>query len=411
MAKTWGAAQSSDAGSGSITDLGTLDLPEQVSANLAEQLPEVAERTVAAVIEGVPEYAEAFAEGKVRRTIERAVQTALAAFLRLVSVTDSHTSLSDAIDAAYALGRGEARSGRTVDALLSAYRIGARTAWRSMSSSAVKSGISADTTADFAELVFAYIDQLSAASINGHNDEQATSGRVRQQYLEQLSQALLTGQPVDELSGLAERANWESPRTLTAVILPESRRRSAAASLDPRTLSLPGNAVDGVGADHGVLLVPDSEKSRPLLLRTLTGTGAIVGPSRPWTVVRSSFQRACHATELLPAHGDDVLDTDQHLVELVLNADADSLSDLRHQILAPLRDQRPASAERLEQTLRSWLLHQGRREAVAADLVVHPQTVRYRMTQLRQLFGDQLDDPGSVLALIVALGPTANADQ
>ena len=49
--------------------------------------------------------------------------------------------------------------------------------------------------------------------------------------------------------------------------------------------------------------------------------------------------------------------------------------------------------DRLAETLRSWLVHQGQRDAVAADLFVHAQTVRYRMTQLRELFGERLNDP------------------
>ena len=48
-------------------------------------------------------------------------------------------------------------------------------------------------------------------------------------------------------------------------------------------------------------------------------------------------------------------------------------------MLAPLPTCGPAVAEKLAETLRSWLLHQGRREDVAAELFVHPQTVRYRM--------------------------------
>jgi DNA-binding PucR family transcriptional regulator len=75
----------------------------------------------------------------------------------------------------------------------------------------------------------------------------------------------------------------------------------------------------------------------------------------------------------------------------------------------------PAARERLEETLRLWLLHRGRREPVAEALFVHPQTVRYRVGQLRELFGDTLDDPGVVADLVVALGvppapaPTAPA--
>ena len=88
----------------------------------------------------------------------------------------------------------------------------------------------------------------------------------------------------------------------------------------------------------------------------------------------------------------------------MLAADADARADLRAAVLAPLDDLRPATAEKLTETLRAWLLHQGRRDAVAEELFVHPQTVRYRMGQLRELFGDDLEDPATVLALVIALG-------
>ena len=41
---------------------------------------------------------------------------------------------------------------------------------------------------------------------------------------------------------------------------------------------------------------------------------------------------------------------------------------------------------------------------MAADLHVHPQTVRYRLKQLRELFGPDLDgDPDTRLRLTLAL--------
>ncbi len=46
----------------------------------------------------------------------------------------------------------------------------------------------------------------------------------------------------------------------------------------------------------------------------------------------------------------------------------------------------------------------GDRAAVAADLHIHPQTVRYRLKQLRELFGPDLDgDPDTRLRLTLAL--------
>jgi DNA-binding PucR family transcriptional regulator len=91
-------------------------------------------------------------------------------------------------------------------------------------------------------------------------------------------------------------------------------------------------------------------------------------------------------------------------VEIVLGADPEAAEDLRRRALAPLQGLRPATAERLAQTLRSWLLHQGQRDAVAADLFVHAQTVRYRMNQVRELYGNRLSDPQTILELTVALG-------
>jgi DNA-binding PucR family transcriptional regulator len=106
----------------------------------------------------------------------------------------------------------------------------------------------------------------------------------------------------------------------------------------------------------------------------------------------------------------DTIDTETHLVDLVLGADREAADDLRRNVLAPLDQLRPNTAERLAETLRSWLLHQGQRDAVAADLFVHAQTVRYRMTQIRELYGERLNNPQTVLELIVALSiPTIDA--
>jgi DNA-binding PucR family transcriptional regulator len=175
------------------------------------------------------------------------------------------------------------------------------------------------------------------------------------------------------------------------------------ALLDPAPLVVSGDLVGLEGGEsRSVVLVPEAGgRGRAQLLRLLRGRPAVVGPSRPWTAVASSYRRAVRAAPLVT--GDDVVDTDERLADLVLGADPEALADLRARVLAPLAAVKPDAAERLAQTLRSWLLHHGRREEVAADLVVHPQTVRYRMTQLRELYGDRLTDPTTVLELTVAL--------
>jgi hypothetical protein len=393
-------------------------LPPAVAEAMRPELPAVAEAAVAEIIVEVPSYADAFS-GDMGQVIGNAVELALGGFLELATAStgaDAGTPIQPALAGAYELGRGEARSGRTMDALLAAYRVGARVAWRHLSALAVAAGLTGAQLARFAELVFAYIDQLSAASAAGHSDELETTGRVRGRYLERLAGLLLTGGAEPDLAAAAERADWAPPRTLTAVILPETAVRGALVSLDGRTLRR-SEDVPGLEAtpERVVLLVPDAEdRSRPALLRSLEGRDAVVGPARPWTQVSGSYARAVRALQLgLVPEGSEALDTDGRLADLVLRADAEALADLRRRMLAPLDDLTDAAREKLVETLRAWLLHHGRREQIAAALFVHPQTVRYRMGQLRERYGARLDDPRTVLELTIALGmpaPTGGTD-
>jgi hypothetical protein len=363
-------------------------------------LPGVAEQVVAAVIDEVPSYADALA-GPMGQTIRNAVQLALGGFISLAARkqrTDPQTPAAPAMEGAYQLGRGEARSGRSMDALLAAYRIGARVSWREMSSTAVRAHLDSETVAAFAELVFSYIDELSAASAAGHTDELATSGRVRERLLERLTTLLVHGEGEEAVRGAAERAGWPEPTTLSAVLVPSSRARGLLMSLPEATLLAPQDLLGE--EDHALLLVPDAHgRARGALLRTLRDSGAIAGPARPWLAVPGSVHRALRAAAL----GIDDADTEAHLGDLVRSADPDALADLRELVLAPLAEVRANSAEKLADTLAAWLRHHGRREEIAAALFVHPQTVRYRMGQLRDLYGERLTDPDFVRDATIAL--------
>ena len=141
-------------------------LDPKVATALRSHLAEVADSAVLTIIDEVPSYAGAWS-GRMGEVIRNAVQLALGGFVTLATRRDADAPKAPAIEGAYQLGRGEARSGRTVEALLAAYRIGARASWRDMSGVAVEAGVDASQLAKFAELVFAYIDELSAASSHG----------------------------------------------------------------------------------------------------------------------------------------------------------------------------------------------------------------------------------------------------
>ncbi|GAA3039189.1 hypothetical protein GCM10020229_57980 [Kitasatospora albolonga] len=266
-------------------------LDETTVAALRAELTTTAEEVVRAIIDEVPSYANALS-GRMGGTIRRAVRTALGHYLDLAS---GHTTGGDAGDAAYELGRGEVRDGRSMDALLSAYRVGARVAWRCLAAGAVPAGLPAAEVAKFAELTFAYIDELSAASARGPRRRTRRRGRAHERHLEQLARDLLAEAGPDVLPASVLRARWQPPVSLTAVLLPAAQARPAYRTLDPNTLVL-----DDLPDETGVLLVPDAD--RPHLLRQLTDRTAVVGPGRPWVRAPPPIARDPSAREPSPRH-------------------------------------------------------------------------------------------------------------
>lgn len=370
---------------------------------MKDRLPDVSADIVAAVVAEVPSYRRAFS-GPMGATIQTAVALALEGFLdRLSRHAGGEQGTADAVrQGSYDLGRGEARSGRSTDALLSAYRVGARVAWLALSDAGVGAGLTADQVAAFADGVFAYIDELSALSVAGHNDELETTGRVQERLRERLARLLLTRAAPDAVAAAARRADWPEPTTLTALLVAPAEVRAclmALGRLGSRSLVITEDLA-GLPDHLVVVMVPDADRIQ--IRQSLQRLPVALGPARPWLDVAQSFSVALRAAELRDAT--EFIDADDHLAALLLGSDEAVRADLRARALAPLDDLRPQTREKLEETLRAWLLCLGRRDDVANLLFVHPQTVRYRMAQIRELFGDRLNDPATVLDLMLALG-------
>ncbi|MBX7448494.1 helix-turn-helix domain-containing protein [Mycolicibacterium sp. 3033] len=378
-------------------------LPPHTLAAMRAGLPDLIDRMVLAVIAEVPALAAA-AEESWRPVIDASADQLLGALLnQLHASTEPLTAvpMQEVLDTAYRFGRREARNGRPTEVQLAAYRVGARELWRDWSSLAVHDGIDRDQISAFAEMFFAYLDQISAAGVAGYAEEQAKSGLDRERQRDRLVRLLLGGASAEELERAAGEANWLVPRTLTAVVL--TNRRHTAITADPRTLNVPEDAIEAATGQRVVLVCDIGGPARASLLLSLESTNAVVGPATSWQAARSSVRRAVRAAALRGPNAVDVLDTDEFLPELVVGADADALADLRDRVLAPLAGLPDRTRDRLVETLRSWLLHHGRRDDVAADLFVSPSTIRYRLRQLRDAYGDRLQDPRSIAELTVAL--------
>ena len=380
-----------------------VDLPPDLGNTMRPHLARIVEEVVGSIPRDVPSYARPL-EGAFGDGVRRGVQVALSRFLDLPGT--SHPALSGRDRDVYqALGRGELRQGRTMEALLAAYRAGARVSFRSFATLAREGGLDQDLLMPLAESVFAYIDELSAASVEGFASEQsARAGEIDRRRSHALS--LLLSGTADAMAAAeaAALAGWALPEALVAVTVPADRAEGLALRLGPRALVAP-YAVGSIPSVVALVPAPTRPAARDTLTRSLTGRRAAIGPVRPWPTVAVSLRLAVRAAGMLERGqvvGDPVWVQD-NLAAMVVHRDPDLVAALAAVRLAPLAGLRESTRERLAETLLAWLAHRGERQHVAASLHVHPQTVGYRLGQLRELFGDQLEDPQARFELELAL--------
>jgi hypothetical protein len=365
---------------------------------LRPALREVSDRVVDAVRAEVPEYARPL-EGPFGRALREGVTVALDQFVDLLGTDEEVTDLR----VYRALGRAQLREGRTLDALQSAYRVGARVAWRESVTAGERAGLPPSVLYLTAEAIFAYLDRLAAASVAGFAQEQSLQAGTVQAHRHTLLE-LLGRRPAPapaDVEHAASLAGWPVPTAVAAVAVGEADAVGLARRAPVGTI---GAALEPTG----VLLVPDPDGPgrRDRLRAGLGGTRAVVGPCVPWAEAHRSVARALaawplHLAGLLGGHAQ--VRADDHLLALVLAADPVLTADLLRHRLAPLAELPDGARRRAEQTLRAWLDAHGDVSAAAEALGVHPQTVRYRLGQLRSLLGAAMDDPAARLELALAL--------
>ncbi|MEO7236379.1 MAG: helix-turn-helix domain-containing protein [Lapillicoccus sp.] len=346
---------------------------------------------IAAVAVAVPAYARPL-EGRFGDAVRQGVEVALGRFLELPG-TREPALREDSRRVYAALGRGEVRQGRTLEGLLAAYRAGARVTLRRMSEGAIAAGLDTEALVALGESVLAYIEELSAASAEGYAFEQSERAGEMDRRRVELLELLLHGQADDVAAqAAAAAAGWVLPPLLVAVTMPLDDASGLRFRLGSRALTM-ARATDAVA----LVPAPRSARDRGELEDALQGRRAVVGPSREWRRIPDSLRLATLAATTLDGstaqRGPEAFWVAEHLAELVLGAESQALDDLAESRLAPLDGLRAAQREKLAETLASWLRHWGQRSLIAAELSIHPQTVGYRVTQLRELFGDRLDDP------------------
>jgi hypothetical protein len=372
-------------------------LPSELADVIEPELPAATAEILATIAREVPEYARPL-EGAFGAGIRTGVTEALRQFVALIR--DPDAGREPGRDVYVGLGRGELRQGRTLDSLQSAYRIGARVAWRRISAAARRDRIDADQLAVLAEAIFAYIDELSADSVEGYAQAQREQEGERQRRRRELLALLLRDPPADDpdVRSAAQAAGWRLPRSAAPLAVAEEDLARVGRRLSADVL------VATVGG-MGCALVPGAIR-RSELERATEGVRAAVGPTVPrdelgeaWSIA-SAAHRAAAAGAI---EGDGLLEAQRHLPELLLLESGGMAERLARVRLAPLDDLTPAARARMEETALAFVQHGGNAAAMARALHLHPQTIRYRLGRLRELFGEELTDPDARFELELAL--------
>jgi PucR C-terminal helix-turn-helix domain len=381
-------------------------LPAAVADVIEPELPTIAGEILATIALQVPEYARPL-EGNFGRSIRTGVEEALRQFVALIR--DPDAGREQGREVYRQLGRGEQRQGRTLDVLLAAYRAGARVAWRRIAAACRRADLGPEPLTLLAEAIFAYIDELSADSAEGYAAAQAEVEDERGRHRRALLR-LLIAEPAADLPALAaaaRSARWQLPASAAAAACAVDDLDELSRRLPPETLA---DVVGGVGC----LLVPDPAgpgradalahaAARAHLALGPVGEAAALGES--WGLARGLLRAGEAGT--VPAAG--LVRADEHLAALLLAEGAGLAARIAALRLAPLAELTPRARERMRETALAHVRHGGNAVAMAAELQVHPQTARYRIARLRELFGEALEDPEARFELEIALRQVAAA--
>ncbi|MFJ6694862.1 helix-turn-helix domain-containing protein [Streptomyces sp. NPDC091272] len=298
-------------------------------------------------------------------------------------------------------GRGEGLHGRSLNSLQAVYRLGVRLAWRRLAEIGQQVNIPPPAMYELAESGFAFLDGLVDESVRGYAEAAARQAGERLRLQRKLTQAILreresggggdVAESLAEFAAHAARIGWALPERVAVGVLLRPSRECVAPAVGAEVLL-------DMESEQPLMVVPDPQVAgRAEQLRRATNgwTGAL-GPAVPLAEAVKSLRWATAAVGLmerglLPSVG--LLHCTEHTEALVLLPPEELIGDLTDRCLAPLAGCGPTQGRRLAETLLAWLETRGGAPEVAARLGVHPQTVRYRMRQIRELWGAEVDDP------------------
>jgi PucR C-terminal helix-turn-helix domain len=378
-------------------------LPAEVATLLRPRLDQAVAEMIDAIQRGVPEYARPL-DSSYTDAISRAVRHSVEQFIERVA--DPEASFDEIVAEFRAIGGVEAREGRSLEPLQNALRLGARVAWRWLCAAAGEPGLDMQVLGRIGEAIFVYLDELAAACATGYQEARARVAGERERRRRRLLDLIVVDPPAsrEAIADLAKAAGWTLPDRVALAAVEERPGLDVAAGLP-----LPPDVLVDWMRREPCLLVPepDGPGRAARIDSALRGWPAALGPSVPLSRASASLRWARAALDLglrgVIDFGGGVIRCDEHMSTLLIFSDEELAEELRAARLAPLDQLKPAVQDRLAETLLCWLQRGGNANEVAVLLHVHPQTVRYRLRRIDELFGGDLRDPDRRFELEMAL--------
>jgi DNA-binding PucR family transcriptional regulator len=367
----------------------------ELAGLLRSELDGLADEVCAEIRRTVPEYA-ASCECRSGPIMRPVAEQAIASFVDRIA--DPSASLRRLTDMYRFLGQNEARHDRNLNALQAAFRVAFRVGWQRTTGICARHELPSETVAGLAEAQLEYMDELASIAVEGyleagaHSPEELAELRLRLFRLI-LQHPAATRQAVAEL---AERADWTVPAESTPVVTRPGVRLVRTA--------LAGDVLADLDGPAPRLLIPGrfTETRRAMIEAAVPRERIVVGVTVPLEEVADSFRWAERTLGLI-AEGvvDDARLTfcEDQLLTLWLMSDPELIDELAQQRLARLAGMPAAKQKALTETLRVWLESWSTAADVGNRLHVHPQTVRYRLNQLKESLGEPFTDPDARFGL------------
>jgi len=344
----------------------------------------------------VPAYAEAFTEAS--------LMTASFAALELVSKISDAGELDDEVrDRLAAAGARRAQDGVPLEDMFRAWHLAIRVVARQARLVAAEIGAPASDAAEAVDIVLATTDAAISVAACAHREAELASVRSSAEQRSAFVAALLTGKVLTSARAQASATGLDPSRHYVAVRVvgigsQDLDRLAHAIARRPEQRGLPyaSAVIDG----HLGLVLAESPQG-------LEGCVAGIGPRQQLDRIQDSFAmatRTLHTAQALGLEGAHAFD--ELALESAVITDTPVGAILHRRYVEPLGDQ--PGARDIRATVLTYLANELNVERTAEQLIVHQNTVRYRLARFEELLGVKLRDPKTLFGVWWALTATGD---